>query len=146
MLFETKKMQWLAKEICTIMVISLANILELPQSCTKPLIYQYEKRNSVSKTAKSILSTLCDILVPQSAMYYCHDEVIKWKDFLRYWHFVWGIHWSPVNSPHEGQCRGALMFSLICVSINGWVNNLYAGDLRCYCTHYDIIVMERPLW
>ena len=29
----------------------------------------------------------------------------------------------PVNSPHKGQWRGALMFSLICVWINGWVNN-----------------------
>ena len=28
-----------------------------------------------------------------------HDDVIKWKHFSRYWPFVWGIHWSPVNSP-----------------------------------------------
>ena len=27
---------------------------------------------------------------------------------------MWGIHRSPVNSPHIGQWRGALMFSLIC--------------------------------
>ena len=27
--------------------------------------------------------------------------------------------------------------------INGWVNNREAGDLRRYCAHYDIIVMER---
>ena len=39
-----------------------------------------------------------------------HDDVIKWKHFLRYWPFVWGIHRSPVNSPHKGQWRGALMF------------------------------------
>ena len=39
-----------------------------------------------------------------------------------------GIHRSPVNSPHKGQWRGALMFSLICVWINGWVNNHEAGD------------------
>ena len=31
------------------------------------------------------------------------DDVITWKRFLRYWHFVRGIHWSPVNSPHKGQ-------------------------------------------
>ena len=48
---------------------------------------------------------------------------------------------SPVNSPHKGQWRGALMFSLICVWINGWVNNREAGDLRRYRTHYDVIVM-----
>ena len=31
-----------------------------------------------------------------------HDDVIKWKHFPRYWSFVWGIHRSPVNSPHKG--------------------------------------------
>ena len=30
-----------------------------------------------------------------------HDDVIKWKYFPRYWPFVWGIHRSPVNSPHK---------------------------------------------
>ena len=70
-----------------------------------------------------------------------HDDIIKWKHFLRYWPFVWGIHRSPVNSPHKGQWRGALMFSLIYVWINSWVNNCEAGDLRCHCAHYDVIVM-----
>ena len=55
--------------------------------------------------------------------YRCHDDVIKWKHFPRYWPFVRGIHRSSVNSPHKGQWRGALMFSLICAWINGWVNN-----------------------
>ena len=70
-----------------------------------------------------------------------HDDVIKWKHFLRYWAFVRGIHRSPVNSPHKGQWRGTLMFSLICVWINVWVNNREAGDLRLYHAHYDVIVM-----
>ena len=39
-----------------------------------------------------------------------HDDVIKWKHFPRYWPFVRGIHRPPVNSPHKGQWRGALMF------------------------------------
>ena len=34
------------------------------------------------------------------------------------------------------------MFSLICVWINGWVNNGEAGDLRRYRAHYDFTVME----
>ena len=38
-----------------------------------------------------------------------HDNVIKWKHFTRYWPFVRGIHLSPVNSPHKGHWRGALM-------------------------------------
>ena len=41
-----------------------------------------------------------------------HDDVIKWKHFPCYWPFVRGIHRSPVNSPHKGQWRGALMFTL----------------------------------
>ena len=48
----------------------------------------------------------------------------------------------PVNSPHKGQWRGALMFSLICVSINGWINNREAGDLRRHRGHYDVSVMN----
>ena len=54
-----------------------------------------------------------------------------------YWPFVWGIHRSPVNSPHKGQWRGALMFSLICSRINGWVNNREVSDLRRHRAHYD---------
>ena len=48
---------------------------------------------------------------------------------------------SLVNYPHKGQWHRALMFSLICVWINDWVNNHEAGDLRCYHTHYNVIVM-----
>ena len=71
-----------------------------------------------------------------------HDDVIKWKHFSRYWRFVRGIHRSPVNSPHNGQWRGALMFPLICVAISGWVNNHKAGDLRLYRAHYGVIIMS----
>ena len=45
------------------------------------------------------------------------------------------------GSPHKGQWRGSLMFSLICVWISGWENNREAGDLRRYCAHYDVIIM-----
>ena len=72
-----------------------------------------------------------------------HDDVIKWKHFLRYWPFMWGIHWSPVNFTHKGQWHEVLMFSLISAWINGWVNNHEAGDLRCHCAHHNIIVMNR---
>ena len=69
-------------------------------------------------------------------------DVIKWKYFPRYWPLVRGIHRSPGNSPHKGQWRGALMFSLICAWINGWVNNREAGDLRRHRAHCDVTVME----
>ena len=70
-----------------------------------------------------------------------HEDIIKWKCFLCYWPFVWGIHPSPVNSPHKDQWCRALMFSLICTCINGWVNNGEAGDLRRHHASYDVIVM-----
>ena len=62
-----------------------------------------------------------------------HDDVIKWKHFPRYWHFVGGIHRSTVDSFHKGQWRGAFVFSLM----GAWTS----GDLRHHGTHCDITVM-----
>ena len=75
--------------------------------------------------------------------YYCqpHDDVIKWKHFPRNWPLCAGNSPVPVNSAHKGQWRGALMFSLICVWINGLVNNREAGDLRRHRGHFDVNVM-----
>ena len=69
-----------------------------------------------------------------------HDDVIKWKHFPRYWPFVQGIHRSTVNSPHKGQWRGALVFSLISAWINGWLSN---RDSRRHRAHHDVTVMWR---
>ena len=62
--------------------------------------------------------------IPQTVQIHCsmrgsgkregHDDVIKWKHFPRYWPLVRVIHRWPGNSPHKGQWRGALMFSLVC--------------------------------
>ena len=82
-----------------------------------------------------------DLIALQCKDHFAHDDVIKWEHFPRYWPFVRGIHRSPVNSPHKGQWRGALMFSLIYIWINGWVNNRKAGALRRYRAHYDVTVM-----
>ena len=41
--------------------------------------------------------------------------------------------------------RGALMFSLICVLIHGWINNREVDALRRYRTHYDVTVMSFPV-
>ena len=69
------------------------------------------------------------------------------KHFPRYWPFVRGIHRSPVNSPHKGQWRGALIFSLTCARINELVNNGEAGDLRRSHAHYDVTVMGKDcMW
>ena len=50
-----------------------------------------------------------------------------------------GPRWIPRTKASDR--RGALVFSLICVWMNGCVNNSEAGDLRRYRAHYDVIVM-----
>ena len=77
----------------------------------------------------------------EETLFFSHGDVIKWKHSPRYWLFLWGIHRSPVNSPHKGQWREDLMFSMICAWISGWVNNRDAGDLRRHHAHYDVIVI-----
>ena len=69
-----------------------------------------------------------------------HD-VIKWEHFPRYWPFVRGIHRSPMDTPHKGQRRRALMFSLIHAWTNSWACNLEASDFKRHRTHYDVTVM-----
>ena len=88
-----------------------------------------------------LVLTLTNMTISEHQNECMHDDVIKWKHFPRYWPFVRGNHRSTVNSPHKGLWRGAFMFSLICVWINGWVNNREAGDLRRYRVHYDVTVM-----
>ena len=72
-----------------------------------------------------------------------YDDVIKCSHFPRYWPFVRGIHRSPVNSPHKGQWRGALMYSLICTWTKVWANNRVADYLNCHRAHHGVTVMLR---
>ena len=69
-----------------------------------------------------------------------HDDVIKWKHFPRNWPFVRGIHRSPVNSPHKGQCRGALMFFFY-----PRLNKRLSKQSRRYRAHSDVILMSNCL-
>ena len=62
--------------------------------------------------------------------------------WVNYWPFVKGLRRSPLDSPHKGQWRGALMFSLICACTSGWGNNQDAGYLRRHRAHYDVTVMN----
>ena len=79
-------------------------------SCKMDVLYQWEHMVFLSVLSK-----------------HRHDDVIKRKYLPRYWPFCAGN--SPI--PVKGQCRGAFMFSFICVRINDRVNNREAGDLRC---------------
>ena len=50
---------------------------------------------------------------------------------------------SPLNYLHKDQWRGALMYTLICTWINGWVNNREVCELRLHRAHNDVTVMVR---
>ena len=65
-----------------------------------------------------------------------HDDVIKWRQFPRYWPFVRGIHRSPVNSLHKGQWRGALMFFYL--RLNKPLSKQWWG--------WWFETLSRPLW
>ena len=108
----------------------------MPPSGIKVLIYM--NHHFVYVTIQWETS-LPDITLPRGRNY--HDDVFKWKHFPCYWPFVRGIHRWPVNSPHKGQWRRALMFSLICALNKTWVNHREASDLRRHRAHYDVIVM-----
>ena len=90
----------------------------------------------------AMMFKLCTNSTPMFSISHKHDDVIKRKHFPCHWPFVRGIHRSPVNPPHKGQWRGALMFSLICARRKGWLNNRDAGDLRRHCDHYDVTVRK----
>ena len=60
---------------------------------------------------------------------------------------VSGIADDPVTeevsmmTSSNGNICGALMFSVICAGLNGWIDDREAGDLRCYRAHGDVTVM-----
>ena len=56
------------------------------------------------------------------------------------------LHQVRSSLEFKSQWRGALIFSLLCVWINGWVKNRKAGDLRRYRSHYDVTVMYYLWW
>ena len=112
------------------------DVSKLYRLCVQKVQYSYSWSRFF--VWRSVTHTVC--VLPISDW---HDDVIKWKHFPRNWPYMRGDSPVPVNSPHKGQCRGALVFCLICVWINGWVNNRKAGDLRRHRGHYDVIVKRK---
>ena len=86
------------------------------------------------------LGILFNFLVTVTSDNQQHDDVTKSKHFPRCLPLVRGIHRRPLNSPHKGQWRGVVMFSLIYVWTNGRVNNRDAtvmkAGMRESCTRW----------
>ena len=108
-------------------VIPMKSSIEMDSQSSK-LIKNYSYSN-VTCTQKFHNSMIQEM--------WTHDDVIKWRHFPRYWSFARGNHRPPVNSPHKGQWRGALTFSLICVWINGWSKQSWGWWFE---------TSSRPLW
>ena len=74
----------------------------------------------------------------------CNWIITWWRHQMKTYSALLAI--CAGNSPASGEFPAqrpvtrSLIFSLICVWINGWVNNREAGDLR-RCACYDVIVM-----
>ena len=89
------------------------------------------------ETAPLLIEGLGAVLSKRKTMEH-HDDVIKWKHFPRFWPFVRGIHRSPVNSPHKGQWRGALMFPLI----RAWINSYLRRSLWRHCNDCGLNLIQ----
>ena len=88
------------------------------------------------------ISSETALWVHSSEVKWAHDDVIKWKHFPRYWPFVWGIHRSPVNSPHKGQWCGALMFFFNLCLNKRLIKQLWVWWFETPSDYYDVTVIE----
>ena len=96
----------------------LCTTLERPRQpfCLRPAfngdlasyVVVQERHKGRSPCVKGVLRNVIPLVHNQSNKPQQHDDVIKWKNFPRYWPFVRGILRSLVNS-------------LICAWIHGWV-------------------------
>ena len=117
----------------------IANAQELLQSCTKLLIYE------------TIYLTWEKAWIQLNYKFKInHDDVIKWKHFLRYWPFVQGIHrWIPLTKASD---VGTLMFSLIC-SLKKWLSKqswgwwfeMPLGSLWRHCNAHNTYIYPKNI-
>ena len=105
-------------------------------------VYIYENYNITKIPANAFLgATYLEVSKPCTKISYMYICMEPWWRLPRYCPFVRGIFRSSVNSPHKGQCHGALISSLVCAFTSGWVNNRDAGDLRRHRAQYDTTVL-----
>ena len=77
----------------------------------------------------------------------------RWRHQMKTFSVLLAIcAWSsavPGEFPTQRPVTRSFDVFLICTRINSWVNNDEAGDLRCHCAHYGVIVMKNingPTW
>ena len=60
------------------------------------------KRLSKQSSRRLFETPLCSLWRHCIGLHVMYDDVIEWKQFPRYWPFVWGTHRSPVNFRYKG--------------------------------------------
>ena len=94
----------------------ISRIIHMVSSLPYFVMFRWRKVGTRTKswirTQRSHLTVSLSLELPLHKL--ClHEDVIKWKHFLRYWPFARGIHQSPDEFPSR-QWRGALMAYMIC--------------------------------
>ena len=69
-----------------------------------------------------------------------HADIMTWNYFPHYWHFVRGIHRSPVDSPLTRPVMWNYDFSLLLAWISCLTNSPLAGDFLRYATALCTVV------
>ena len=102
--------------------------MEIPSSNCQQSVSEFEKER-IDEVKQNKMNTYYSSIL-------CHDYVIKWKHFPRYWPFV-----RAMNSPHKGQWRGASCFHwnvFIDLRLNKWLSKYL------WCWWFE--TPSRPLW
>ena len=132
-----------------IMIARRMNCLSMSLSDISGTAFNPIQRNAL----ENVICEMAAILFPPTGTFYNNINVTSaitrqsswWRhqmeEFSALLALCAGNSPVPVNSPHKGQWREALMFSLICACINGWANNREAGDFRRHHSHYGVPVM-----
>ena len=92
--------------------------------------------NSRSASVTALMCVIsCYVRLCYNSTWPYNDDVVPWIHFQHYMPFVWGIHWSLVDSPH----KGPVMWSFVNSLLSAWKNlfNLHCGS---------IFHVTGPLW
>ena len=104
--------------------------------------------NKYCKTICCYEATICGYILNHLQRCRGNHSIYVYQSYATWWRHngnifcVTGeIAWSPVNSPHQGQWSGPLMFSLMCPWTNGWVKTRDTDDVRRHRAYYDVTVL-----
>ena len=132
--------------ICTVMLISQQHCVLIRTAVSAARRHLWGSRLKSGGQKPSRQHSPCCVHSAAGKLAWLYIWYTWWRHQMEIFSALLVIHprlipRSPVNSPHKGQWRGALKFSLICFWINDWVNNREAGDLIRHRAHYDVIIM-----